>query len=64
MANQTIKLTENQLRNIVNCVVKSKEEQPQVNKLVVAGEGWQYTFIILISRVCSESSVFSSPGPP
>ncbi|MBA7562533.1 hypothetical protein ES708_04185 [subsurface metagenome] len=50
MEKQTIKLTENQLRNIVNCVVTSKEEQPQVNKLVVAGEGWQYTFIIFLSE--------------
>lgn len=50
MKKQTVKLSEDQLKHIVNCVVMSKKEQPQADKVVVAGEGWHYTFIIFLGE--------------
>ncbi len=45
-----IKMTEYQLKHIVACIVETKEKTPQKDKVVVAGEGWQYTFAILLDR--------------
>ena len=50
MEKQVVKLTEKQLRNIVSCVVANRENIPPADKVVVAGEGWEYTFVVFLSK--------------
>jgi len=50
MKKQNVKLTEKQLKQIVHLVMKSRAEMPENETVVVAGYGWQYTFIIFLSK--------------
>lgn len=45
-----IKITEFQLKAIVSCIVETREKIPEKDKVVISGEGWKYTFIVVLEK--------------
>ena len=45
-----IKITEVQLKHIVQCIVEIKDKAPEKNKVVISGEGWRNTFVIFLDK--------------
>ncbi|GAJ09039.1 unnamed protein product, partial [marine sediment metagenome] len=45
-----IKMMEFQLKAIVESVVKTREKTPEKDKVVISGEGWKHTFIVILEK--------------
>ena len=45
-----IRITEVQLKHIVQCIVEIKDKAPEKNKVVISGEGWRNTFVIFLDK--------------
>ena len=45
-----IKMTEFQLKAIVSCILETREKIPEKDKIVISGEGWKHTFIVVLEK--------------